>query len=292
MAGLRFGYAQDARQPRLIFLHATGFNARTYRALLEPLGECGPALALDLRGHGRSALPTTLRDYASWDIHCRDLLEVLDAHTPEPWVLAGHSMGATVALLAAAQRPGRVRALCLIEPVIFPPLFYMLARAPWAGLMRRNWGPMRKVRERRAHFDSMEAAAKRLTGRGVFAAFTPGTLRDYLGDGLRPAGDGLTLACEPAFEAATFAAQAHSPFAALRQARMPIQVLRAQRGSTFPRRAAEIVRRQRPDIDIETVADTGHMLPMEQPEIVRAALMKIVGSPVPGAESDFPVNQR
>ncbi len=36
MAGIAFGLAKP--NPDIVFLHATGFNARTYRALLEPLG--------------------------------------------------------------------------------------------------------------------------------------------------------------------------------------------------------------------------------------------------------------
>jgi pimeloyl-ACP methyl ester carboxylesterase len=277
MAGLRFGEQNGPPRPALIFLHATGFNARTYRALLAPLGEFWQILAVDLRGHGRTSLPLPTRAYTSWEVHAEDVLGLLDAHIPGPVILAGHSMGAIVALLAAARRPQTVRALCLIEPVLLPPVFYLLGKVPGADYLRRRFGPMRQAAKRRAQFASLEEAQARLTGRGVFAAFSPDTLRDYLADGLRPAGDGVELACSSAFEAATFAAQGHAPYAALGRVRCAIRVLRAANGSTFLQRSVNMVAARWPDLCVETLPGTSHMLPMEQPERVRAVLAQMLG---------------
>jgi len=70
-------------------------------------------VAVDLRGHGESdwAEPPRYRleDFAS------DLDPVLDALAPEPVVLVGHSMGGRVAAWYAAMRPGRVRALAVLD---------------------------------------------------------------------------------------------------------------------------------------------------------------------------------
>ncbi len=41
----------------LIFLHATGFNAETYRPLLAPLSENHHIVAIDQRGHGLNEAP-------------------------------------------------------------------------------------------------------------------------------------------------------------------------------------------------------------------------------------------
>ena len=49
MAGLAFGPAD--RPLDLLFVHANGFNARTYRTILGPLAEQFHILAVDLRGH-------------------------------------------------------------------------------------------------------------------------------------------------------------------------------------------------------------------------------------------------
>ena len=52
MAALDFG--DPGRPVDIVFVHANGFNARTYRTILEPLAEDLRILAVDQRGHGRS----------------------------------------------------------------------------------------------------------------------------------------------------------------------------------------------------------------------------------------------
>src|SRR5579875_3441678 len=52
MAALDFG---DASRPvDVVFLHANGFNAMTYRSILAPLSLSLRIVALDQRGHGLS----------------------------------------------------------------------------------------------------------------------------------------------------------------------------------------------------------------------------------------------
>ena len=59
MAVLDFG--DLARPVDLIFVHANGFNAYTYRSLLQPLSGALRIWAPDLRGHGRTGLPASRR---------------------------------------------------------------------------------------------------------------------------------------------------------------------------------------------------------------------------------------
>jgi pimeloyl-ACP methyl ester carboxylesterase len=114
MAVLDFG---DPNRPvDLIFSHANGFNAATYRSLLAPLSASLRIWAPDLRGHGRSNLPTFTRPKTSWLDHRDDLLALLAAIDGPPVVLAGHSMGGTASLLAAAERPELVDAVLAAAP--------------------------------------------------------------------------------------------------------------------------------------------------------------------------------
>jgi len=105
MAVLDFG---DKKRPvDLVFSHANGFNAATYRSILAPLAASFRILAPDLRGHGHTRLPTPTDGRRDWSDHRDDLLALLEAFPGPPVVLAGHSMGGTAALLAAARAPGR-----------------------------------------------------------------------------------------------------------------------------------------------------------------------------------------
>jgi pimeloyl-ACP methyl ester carboxylesterase len=270
MAGIAWG--DESRPPDIVFLHATGFNAMTYRSLLAPLSERYHVLGLDARGHGRSELPAHRFGYTSWTTHRDDLIEIIE-RLGAPVTLAGHSMGATVSLLAAGRRPDLVRGLAMIEPVLLPPARYQALHLPFATLLMRLFSPIaRGASRRRFRFANRDAAFKALKGRGFFATFPDETLRAYLEDGLIEDDHGVRLACAPAYEAATFAAQRQDPWRALARAPRPLVVLRAQKRSTCPPAIAQRIKEVRPDARIATIAGTTHALPMERPDRARAAI--------------------
>ena len=272
MAGIAMG---DTTRPLdLLFLHATGFNALTYREMLTPLGEHFHVMAVDLRGHGRSELSTRLFGYASWNRHRDDVIELIETHIRVPVTIAGHSMGATTALLAAGARPELVRGLALLDPVLMPPAQYAVAVAPGMPLLWRHTFPIaRGAARRRSHYGSKEEAVAALTGRGIFKSFPESVLRDYVEDGFQDAADGtVRLSCTPAYEAATFAAQRIDPWRALLKARDPFVVLRAGHGSTTPAACADRIRDMRPKARLAVVEGASHALPMERPDRARAAI--------------------
>lgn len=271
VAGIWFGAPKA--NPDIVFLHATGFNARTYRTLLAPIGERFRVLALDLRGHGRTELPAKTFGYTSWNRHRDDVIAVLE-HFSAPVSLAGHSMGATVAMLVAARRPDLVASLALVEPVIQSSLFYAAGQVPLMPVLRRSLFPIAKAAaKRRARFPDEAGAREALRARGVFKTFTEEMLADYVGDGLRSdGGGGLTLSCSPLYEAATFCAQRHDPWAALRAIGDPIVLLRAEQHSTMSSAAYRRFSALKPQARVAVVEGAGHMLPMERPDRARAAI--------------------
>ena len=119
------------------FAHATGFNAETYRPLLESMDPTIDLRLMDARGHGRTTAEANPRRLHSWDRYRRDLQAYVES-LRQPVVLAGHSMGGTVSMQVAAKRPDLVRGLVLIDPVIFPPRLIPLAMvARTLGFSRR-----------------------------------------------------------------------------------------------------------------------------------------------------------
>jgi pimeloyl-ACP methyl ester carboxylesterase len=271
MAGIAFGAEKPT--PDIVFLHATGFNAHTYRALLEPLGERFSVLALDARGHGLTTLPARMWGYTSWRRHRDDLIAVLE-HFTAPVTLAGHSMGATVSLLTAGKRTDLVAGLALIEPVILQASGYALAQIPLAPLIQRWTMPLAKnAARRRARFESREAGFAAFKGRGVFKKFPEEVIADYVADGLIEDGKGgFKLACAPKYEAATYCAQRHDPWEALRRVTDPMVLLRAEHNSTISEAAMHRVAAIKPNARVATVDGAGHMLPMERPDRARAAI--------------------
>jgi pimeloyl-ACP methyl ester carboxylesterase len=264
----------EADNPDVLFLHATGFNARTYRSMLAPLGEKFSVWATDARGHGRTTLPAKRWGYTSWRQHRDDVIALLERHTSAPVTLAGHSFGATVSLLVAAQRPELVAALALIDPVIMPLGRYAFMELPLVPYIMRGSFPIaRNAGRRRAHFPSREAAVEAFTGRGVFKLFAKEMIEDYVADGLiEDDKGGFTLACTPAYESATFAAQRNRVWSKFHRLQCPLVALRAHQGSTFSEAAMHRLAAIKPDARIATVEGAGHMLPMERPDRVRALI--------------------
>jgi pimeloyl-ACP methyl ester carboxylesterase len=271
IAGLAFG---PEGSPDIVFIHATGFNARTYRTLLSPLGDRFRVWAIDARGHGLTTLPAGTFGYSSWQRHRDDLIAVLERHVTQPVTLAGHSMGATVSLLAAARRPDLVAGLALIDPVIMPASQYAVAELPLGTLIMRHTFPIaRSAAKRRWQFPDKESAVRAFTGRGVFKSFPQEVIADYVGDGLVPdERGGFRLACRPKYEAATFSAQRHNPWSAMPRVSCPLVLLRADVGSTTPPAAMHRIAALKPDARVATVEGASHMLPMERPDRVRAAI--------------------
>jgi pimeloyl-ACP methyl ester carboxylesterase len=272
MAALDFG-PQD-RPYDVIFLHANGFNALTYRSILGPLAAGLRVLAVDQRGHGESRLLAKPEGRRSWKDFRDDLVALLDALDQPPVVLSGHSMGGTVALLAAAIRPQKVSALVLFDPVILPPMAALYARAPWAsGRLWREMPIAKGALRRRAVFDSREAAFAAYKGRGAFKTWPDAVIADYVDGGFIDRPDGkVELACAPEWEASSFAAQGNNPWGALRKIDAPIRVLKAEKGSTCRGSVGEF-RRRKPDARIETIPGSTHFLPMERADLVRDALL-------------------
>ena len=265
--GLEFG-PRD-RPIDVVFSHANGFNARTYTSILAPLAGLR-ILALDQRGHGRSGLaPFPLDTRVSWDDLALDLLAILEALEVRDAVLAGHSMGGTVSLLAAAQAPGRVKALALFDPVIMPPEAVAQSRAGQLAESPLVQGALR----RRSVFPSPAAVVEAYTGRGAFRTWPPAMLADYVADGFKPTADGqVELACAPAWEASNFTAHGHDPWAALAAIQVPIRILRAEEGSTCRIEGHEAELTASGRVTVETVPGTSHFLPMERPDLVRDLL--------------------
>ena len=98
----------------VVFIHSAAGSTTHWEAQLAHLRRTRRAVALDVRGHGRSEAP---RDgsYAVTAMGA-DVVAVVEALGLERFILVGHSQGAAVAIAAAAHAPGRVAGLVLLDP--------------------------------------------------------------------------------------------------------------------------------------------------------------------------------
>ncbi|MBC6988670.1 alpha/beta fold hydrolase [Hymenobacter sp. BT491] len=101
----------------LVFVHGFGCDQRMWRLVAPAFEARYRVVLLDLVGAGQSDL--TAYDparYGTLAAHAEDVLEVMRALDLPPAVLVGHSISATIGMLAALQDPARVAALVMVAP--------------------------------------------------------------------------------------------------------------------------------------------------------------------------------
>jgi pimeloyl-ACP methyl ester carboxylesterase len=119
-------------------------NARSFDAIAAALADRGHRVAaLDLRGRGLS--PATAVGTYGWRRHAEDVLAAAEKLGFATFDVAGHSMGAFVAMQAAAMAGDRIRRVVLIdgagvpEPAALPPILAAVQRLGSTHLSRETY---------------------------------------------------------------------------------------------------------------------------------------------------------
>ncbi len=174
------------RRPRtLVFSHANGFPAGTYRRLFARWRAAGWRVeAIERIGHHPDR-PVT----GNWP-HLRDeLCERLQGLAGDgPVHLVGHSLGGFLSVLAAAHRPAAVRGVVLLDsPIIAGWRAQTLRLAKSSGLIRRV-SPGKVSQRRRHEWPDAAAVLAHFQRKAAFARWHPEVLADYVETGFDPAG--------------------------------------------------------------------------------------------------------
>ncbi|MBL4871191.1 MAG: alpha/beta hydrolase [Robiginitomaculum sp.] len=271
MSAVHFG---PLDQPvKLVFLNANGFHGLSYRTILEPLGV--HVIGLDLRGHGHTHLPLD-KNFASFHHYAKDVINYLEAHMTDKIVLAGHSLGASSAILAAQIAPDKISKVLAFDPIVLPIYVRMMMKTN----MGRNYlcenFPMAKMAgNRRGIFKDHQTAFNRYRGRGTFKQFSDEALWDYVCGGFIQKDDHVRLACRPEWEQYTYVTQSHNLKKAIKglpaHSRIMITDFVPQGKWIGP------MKKRRPDIRIDHLRKQDHFFPLMNPEISVPALREILG---------------
>lgn len=100
--------------PGMMLLHNGGTSHSIWRHQISDLATDHRVVAVDLPGFGDSPLPSKPIDLAT---HVELLSTLIEHDELAPVTLVGNCMGSAIAAAMAAQRPGSVRALVLINPL-------------------------------------------------------------------------------------------------------------------------------------------------------------------------------
>lgn len=272
---LTFG---DPNRPvDVIWLHANGLNAATYRHTLAPLDARLRVLAVDQRGHGGTPQAREVVDRRdAYDLR-DDLLALLEIVASErPVVLAGHSLGGCISLLAAAEAPHRVRGIALFDPVVLSRAAVSATEATQNMIVPDS--PLaEKARTRRKIYPSRQAVLDSYHGRAIFKTWPDAALDGYVAAGFREVSGGVELTCAPEWEASNFTAHGHDIWGAMARVQAPLVIYRAEQGSTCSITSAADFPRPAGQVEVITVPGTTHFLPIERPDLVQKALLERAG---------------
>lgn len=283
LSAVHFGPIEDP--VKLVFCHANGFNALSYRAVLEPLGV--HAVALDMRGHGFSILPADPEQLESWGVFRDDITEFIDRYIDHPIVLAGHSFGAASAILAASTAGAKVSAFAGLDPVFVPqPFRAFSASARGRAMMKARIPIAAKAGRRRSEFKNKQAAFKNYKGRGAFKIVRDDILMDYLEGGTAAAETGVRLCCNPLWEQAIFVAQNQNSYKAALKLPKHRKIIFAGRNSPTPFSLQSRLRLRLGKDDVVSSGKLQHLFPLQHPELATktlAAMLSRVSSVRSGA---------
>ena len=122
-------------EPALVFLHYWGGSSRTWRIVIDRLGDKSRCIALDQRGWGASIATDARYDLS---VMADDVEAVARQLGLGRYVLVGHSMGGKVAQIVAARRPKELVGLVLIAPA--PPTPMPVPETVRAGMLQSYAG--------------------------------------------------------------------------------------------------------------------------------------------------------
>ncbi len=242
--------------PPVLFVHATGFNARTYTPFVTPLTKHYTVWAPDLRAHGWSTRPNN--DEFGWDRLALDVLAAVDHLGIEHGTLdgVGHSVGAAMLLLADALRPGLLRRAYGYEPIMWRP---GEAFAPGTNPLIQG------AQKRKEVFPSRADAMERFAARPPFSTVRADALLAYVSAAFEDLEDGtVRLRCRGADEGATYDGERVSTNDRITQCSARITIGKgADEGfGNLGMPAYEALR----NATLEVHADLGHFGPLQAPD--------------------------
>ena len=253
----------------LHFLHANGYPPECYQPLFDLIKKQYHLFGMTLRPLWPDSQPEEIND---WSPLSDDLLRFLSDRGPDPVIGVGHSIGGIVTLRAALRDPKKFRAIVLLDPVLFVPSFltmWNLARA--FGLGYRFHPKIKGALKRRREFDNLEMVFRGYRTRDVFKYMSDESLRAYItGITKEKPGGGYELVYSPEWEARIYLTglRDFDLWRGLPKLEVPTLIIRGAETDTFLEAAAMLVKQKQPNVKIEALPKSTHILPLEYPQEV------------------------
>lgn len=235
----------------VVLVHGLGDDHRAWRKVLPDLVIDHRVILYDLRGHGESDLGMANGTLAQLGA---DLVELMDAVGLERALIAGFSLGGTIAMRVAVDHPDRVEGLALV-----------------ATSSRVNAGAAQWFRERAVAVESGDPSLRDRLDRD--------TADVYRSDPIELV-EGLVIRREATADPRGYA-NACRAMAGLHEVPLddelgsivaPTVIVSGSDDLHCPPRAGEIIARRVAHSDLRILAGAGHPMPVGQPREVASAI--------------------
>ena len=255
--GGRLYYESRGSGPAVVFVHAGIADSGMWDVQFAEFAEDYRVVRYDMRNFGRTEAEDVA--FADWE----DLAALLDALTIDRAVIIGASMGATVAVGLALDRPELVRGLILMSPGIFP------GHEP-SGELRRGWRSLGQAMDAGQVEHALDIELDMWLDRRNLRSEP---VRDEVRQQIRRMN---ARAYELASDAPNRKPLRPPALSRLDQIRVPVLIVTGNLDMTDIDSIAKRLERGLPLVERIVVPDTAHLLNMEQPdrfnEIVRGFL--------------------
>jgi len=255
--GARLAYQVTGDGPAVVLIHGFSLDMRMWAAQAGALAARFRVVRYDCRGFGASGPLDPAVAYA----HVDDLLALLDHLGIEDAALVGLSFGGQLAVEAALAAPARVRRLALLSSV--------LDGVPWDP---ESWAALKTV-------------AGQVDAHGVLAGRAAWLGHPLFAAGLeQPAVAGQLAAMVASYPGQHWLGQdphrRPGPRAidALEDVTVPALVLSGQRDVPGFREMSAVLAARIPGAGHHVVPGAGHLVNMEQPEIVNGLLTRFLAA--------------
>lgn len=245
--------------PDLLLIHGVSDNLATWDRVAPALAEHARVHALDLPGHGASAMP---RDPLRVDAMAQAVSGYMDANGLTRCVVAGNSLGGGVALALAAREPERVRGVLPLGSIGLP------FRLPFTLASLRLFGMAEIMR----FMAFLPAWIRRRSMIGMFH-------RDYVISDAYLEGywSGWRARARPAYIRSLLRVlNVAEPEAILGQLRVPVHVIHGANDQVIPVRIGRGLAERVEGAELTVLERTGHAPQNERPEAIVAAIRKMI----------------
>ncbi|MBI2431941.1 MAG: alpha/beta hydrolase [Candidatus Hydrogenedentes bacterium] len=243
--------------PPILLCHCTGTFGRIWDPVARHLQGTFRMIAIDTRGQGDSAIPSSREDCAWWRSG-EDVLAVIEHFDFGPGLRAcGHSAGGAHLAHAELAQPGTFSRLVLIDPIIAPDHQFG-AENPLAA----------KVRRRLNTFSHRSAARDRFAAKPPMDVWAPEALNAYVEFAFEDEPDGsITLKC-PGEREAWFYELGGAPdvYERLHQITCPTLLVTGSESYVAP--LTELQAARLPQCERRIIEGAGHFIPQEKPETI------------------------